>query len=82
MQLGSCDAVYMSGARIVVVIGPENLPCHHGMQPLPPSALTVNVIQVSRDEQAIETAVFFGTLEPNRQKSSWFWTRRPSQKRL
>ena len=31
------------------------------------SVLTVNVLRVSRDEQAMETAVFFGKLKPNRQ---------------
>ncbi len=41
-------------------------------QPLPPSDLTVNVFQVGRDEQAIETAVFFGRLEPNRQSRLGF----------
>lgn len=38
----------------------------------PPSPLTVNVIQVNRVEQAIETAVFFGTLEPNRKSRLGF----------
>ena len=40
--------------------------------PLAPSELTVNVFQVGRDERAIETAVFFGTLEPNRQSRLGF----------
>jgi multidrug efflux pump subunit AcrA (membrane-fusion protein) len=36
------------------------------------SALTVNVLQVRRAEQVIETVVFFGTVKPNRQSQLGF----------
>ena len=36
------------------------------------TTLTVNVLRVSRDEQSIETALFFGKLNPNRQSRLGF----------